>query len=796
MTANTTQHTGLFKTRYDPRGVDRARRSFNSLKTTGAGLARSLGGVYLAYLAIGKVADTVSKLQNAENLLRTATVSATELSRVQNELLEISHRRRVSYFALADGFKRYSAAAERAGLSTDELLRFTDGLAAVMTTSGRTTQETAAAQIQLGQALGKGYLDGDEFKGLMENMTPIMKVFAKAMGVALGDLKELGSQGLITSDIMFGAFLNDTKDIESGFKKVTNTISQAWGQIGTQASRAMTIIEEKTHVFDFVAMKIARAARYLKAFNDLLSGDDSAEIALNDLAAAKEALAIARQKYAADTENKYALGELIEAQEYYNNVIESMPRDAIEAELATLRAELAEVDGIIADGKANVERDLEHGKNVSAAITEWGRREVQRAGIANSISRLTGALASMPVEVAKSSAAATKTATTSTIGMLDDGEKKARAMLLKTSKYQQSRIDIITTGMQRAEQIQTQFEIESLQHSGRTRDAALAELELSFATELEMIGKLKAAGVDVSELMAQFYARREELIARTQSLPEVDPNIALRNVYGFSSDDISDFTSRAEEAAQLVGFGDVENDPQARFEMEMEAEAARHETAMEILRAQLEEKLLTEQEYNERMMAEKALHAHNDLALQKEQAKTKADYDKQMYNAQAAVYKSLGDLFGVFAGKSKAAAIASLLISKGLAAADVVVSTQMATMKAFAQFGPVLGAPLAAKMQLAGAISLAAIAASAITGTAGILSRGSSSSSTASSTATSAGGSSTVPTAVAEIPEKKEVNIRIDTHGRSVFDSEDIRMLAKELVENYGDAIEVRAEVV
>ena len=111
MTANTTQHTGLFKTRYDPRGVDRARRSFNSLKTTGAGLARSLGGVYLAYLAIGKVAETVSKLQNAENLLRTATGSATEFARVQNELLEISHNTRVSYFGLAEGFKRYSQAA-------------------------------------------------------------------------------------------------------------------------------------------------------------------------------------------------------------------------------------------------------------------------------------------------------------------------------------------------------------------------------------------------------------------------------------------------------------------------------------------------------------------------------------------------------------------------------------------------------------------------------------------------------------------------------------------------------------
>jgi tape measure domain-containing protein len=57
----------------------------------------------------------------------------------------------------------------------------------------------------LAQALGSGRLQGDEFRSLAEQVPTLLKPIADELGTTVGGLKELGSQGKITSDVVIRA---------------------------------------------------------------------------------------------------------------------------------------------------------------------------------------------------------------------------------------------------------------------------------------------------------------------------------------------------------------------------------------------------------------------------------------------------------------------------------------------------------------------------------------------------------------------------------------------------------------
>jgi tape measure domain-containing protein len=73
-------------------------------------------------------------------------------------------------------------------------------------------------------------------------------------------------------------------------------------------------------------------------------------------------------------------------------------------------------------------------------------------------------------------------------------------------------------------------------------------------------------------------------------------------------------------------------------------------------------------------------------------------------------------ILSALAGDSEKAAQAVFLIDKALAANEVFVNTKVASIRALAELGPVIGPPVAASIEAAGALSIAAILASSIAG--------------------------------------------------------------------------------
>ena len=93
--------------------------------------------------------------------------------------------------------------------------------------SGSTAQEASAAFRQLAQALGSGRLQGDEFRSIAEQVPAILGAIAETMGKPVGSLKQLASEGLLTSEVIIESLDNMAK---KGGKSIEQLIKSSEAQ--------------------------------------------------------------------------------------------------------------------------------------------------------------------------------------------------------------------------------------------------------------------------------------------------------------------------------------------------------------------------------------------------------------------------------------------------------------------------------------------------------------------------------------------------------------------------------------
>lgn len=184
-----------------------------------------MGGMLLS------VAKTADAMQGLENQVRLVTQGEEQREEVQRRLLVIANKNFADIEATTGSYQRNAFALAQLGKSQMDVLNFTDALSLAMRTGGRSMLEQKSAVYQLSQAMGAGKLMGDEFRALSENAPIILKYIAREMGVAQGALKELSSEGKITSEIIYNAMMKARPEMEKMAQSLPITMSQAWQQV-------------------------------------------------------------------------------------------------------------------------------------------------------------------------------------------------------------------------------------------------------------------------------------------------------------------------------------------------------------------------------------------------------------------------------------------------------------------------------------------------------------------------------------------------------------------------------------
>jgi tape measure domain-containing protein len=172
-------------------------QAFGGLNTALAGLG--LGALIKDLTGVGIDADRTGKrIQN----LAGPTGEA-------GKLLDIASRAAKS-FGLSNleaqkGVADLYGRLQPTGVALKDIETVYNGVNKAALAAGLSNADTSGVFLQLSQALGSGALQGDELRSIMERMPAVGQAVAKVMGVTVGEVKKLGSEGKITTEIMIKA---------------------------------------------------------------------------------------------------------------------------------------------------------------------------------------------------------------------------------------------------------------------------------------------------------------------------------------------------------------------------------------------------------------------------------------------------------------------------------------------------------------------------------------------------------------------------------------------------------------
>jgi lambda family phage tail tape measure protein len=212
--------------------------SINGLQTALAGLASAF--------AVGQVIQFADGITNLRNKLKTLTPDVDVVNKQFDALVAIAITSRAPLEATADLFFRIQRSAKALGISTAEAATITESLAKAMTASGLGANEAAGPLLQLGQALQSGVFQGDELRSILEGMPVVAQALANELGVPVGALKKLGSEGQISADVFVKAMRRAKDSIDEAFGRTTPTITSAIEGLRTNAKLAFDQFESNT----------------------------------------------------------------------------------------------------------------------------------------------------------------------------------------------------------------------------------------------------------------------------------------------------------------------------------------------------------------------------------------------------------------------------------------------------------------------------------------------------------------------------------------------------------------------
>ncbi len=213
-------------------------------KNVTASLKRTATGL-LAPLAAGAVAREFVQLTDANkritNALKVTGLEGERLDAVYERLFASAQKNYAPVEALTTLYGRAALVQGELGVSTQELLGFTDNVAIALRVAGTSAAESSGALLQLSQALGAGVVRAEEFNSILEGAPTIARAVALGLeeaGGSVAKLRQLVIDGKISSEVFFRAFEAGAPALASQVAGASVTADQALTNLQTALTKA------------------------------------------------------------------------------------------------------------------------------------------------------------------------------------------------------------------------------------------------------------------------------------------------------------------------------------------------------------------------------------------------------------------------------------------------------------------------------------------------------------------------------------------------------------------------------
>ncbi|CAB4122634.1 Caudovirus, tape measure, N-terminal [uncultured Caudovirales phage] len=260
-----------------------------ALGPVGVGLAAgaiAVGSLAAAYKGLVlPLAQAEDKYRSLEGRLSNSLGSMDSAKSALSALYEQTQKTGLGFDSAADAFSRLARNNASIGLTQAEMLKLTDTVQKLGRVSGASTGEINAGMVQFGQALASGRLQGDELRSIMENFPALAKAvadnFQKAdgtIGVTVGQLRQMGSEGLLTGSKVAEAALRASEVANQEYAKIPETLAQANAKVADQWSMLLAELGKQFNASSFAQNISNFTGNMIGGIRTTLSGDRETEL--------------------------------------------------------------------------------------------------------------------------------------------------------------------------------------------------------------------------------------------------------------------------------------------------------------------------------------------------------------------------------------------------------------------------------------------------------------------------------------------------------------------------------------
>lgn len=253
------------------RAIENRFRRMNT--TINAGFGTLANGAMRAFAVIGgaqgfrTLSDSATRITNS---LKVAGLEGEALDGVYQKLLVSAQKNAAPLEALVELYGRASLVQKELGVSSEQLISFTDNIAVALRASGKSSQEASGALLQLSQALGSGVVRAEEFNSIQEGAPTILQAAAAGIKQAEGSvakLRKIMLDGGLSSKAFFDGISAGAPLLEQKLSGAVLTIDQRFENLKTSLVDAARRFNESTKAADTFGAEIDRVASFVNGLD-------------------------------------------------------------------------------------------------------------------------------------------------------------------------------------------------------------------------------------------------------------------------------------------------------------------------------------------------------------------------------------------------------------------------------------------------------------------------------------------------------------------------------------------------
>ena len=236
--------------------------SANAVLQSFQSVAKMIGG-YLAIDKLKQYADTYTTIVSRLKLVSTST---EDLIAKEKQLFDVANRTRTGFDETVSLYQKLTQATQGMSVSHERLLGLTETINQAITVSGASAAEASGGLRQLAQGLAAGALRGDELNSVMENFPVLANQIAKGMGVGIGALRQMGSEGKITAESILKSLEKQAPEIQKMFDQMSMTLSGAFTVAGNSIMRYIGQLDQSVALTSTLGSAVVIATQNLDLF--------------------------------------------------------------------------------------------------------------------------------------------------------------------------------------------------------------------------------------------------------------------------------------------------------------------------------------------------------------------------------------------------------------------------------------------------------------------------------------------------------------------------------------------------